>query len=302
MEHREHRSVMVAEVLEALDPKPGEVFADLTLGMGGHARELLLRSGPDGTLLGFDADPEMLERARQTLSEWSSRIELHHLPFDRVADRFGVSGEDGGEGSFDGILLDLGVASNHLDLSDRGFSFVKDGPLDMRLDRSSGMTAAEIVNRRPFSELEQIFRDFGQERFARRVARVIVEVRARRKITRTLELADLVARVVRTPGRGRIHPATRVFQALRIAVNDELGRLERVLEACPRLLRVGGRVAVISFHSLEDGRVKRSFREEARNGRYRLLTKKPLRPGLEEVDLNPRARSARLRAAVRIDS
>lgn len=288
-----HEPVMAKEVLEWLRPRPGNEIADLTLGLAGHSRQLLERLRPGGRLLGIDADPESVALAGELLGEGASDVELLIGHFDEVVRRLPEGRR------FDGVLLDLGISSVQMDSPERGFGFLRDGPLDMRLDRSRGRTAADLLARTSQAELEALFREYGQERFARRVAREIVAARRRRPLRRTVELAELVAGVVSGRSRQRIHPATRVFQALRIAVNDELGRLERALEGWASRLEPGGRIVVISFHSLEDGRVKRFFREQKREGLFSVLTPKPQRPTYEEVMGNPRARSARLRCAER---
>jgi 16S rRNA (cytosine1402-N4)-methyltransferase len=285
-----HTPVLLAETLELLDVRPGGFYVDGTLGLGGHAREILRRSAPHGRLLGLDRDAETLERARAALAPFGERVRLGHADFRELPEL--LAGEQP-----DGILLDLGVSSLQLDSPERGFSFRHEGPLDMRLDRSHGPSAAELVNRLPERELADLIHRYGEERAARRVARAIVAARARRRLTTTLELAELVRGAV---GRGRpgLHPATRTFQALRIGVNRELEGLERALGAAARLLAPGGRLAVIAFHSLEDRQVKQAFRSLRGEG-FQLLTRKPLRPGLAELGANPRARSARLRALAR---
>ncbi len=293
MEYEGHEPVLMEDVLAALNPRPGDHVADLTLGMGGHSRAILTRIQPDGLLYGLDADQEMLERASRVLAPFQESTELRPGFFDRADKVFGWD-----RPCLDGLLLDLGVSSVQLDEPRRGFSFSKDGPLDMRMDPTRGSSAADFLRREPEESLVRIFQEYGQERFARRVAKEIIRHRKVKRLARTGELADLVARVV-PRGRQRIHPATRVFQALRIAVNDELGRIDRVLEKSQSWLKEGGRMVVISFHSLEDGRVKRFFRERYRVGGWELLTKKPLRPTFEETERNPRARSARMRAAIK---
>jgi 16S rRNA (cytosine1402-N4)-methyltransferase len=282
---------MFEQVLELLRPRPdvGFVALDGTLGAGGHAFGLLERSSPDGRLIGLDADPQALELARQRLSEFEGRFELIQRNFREL-------GELGLE-PLDAVLLDLGLSSMQLDTSGRGFSFRSDEPLDMRFDPSSeAPTTAELVNTLPEAELEHILRAYGEEPRARRVARAIVQ---RRPLETTTDLVGAVTAAL-GPARGRINPATRTFQALRIAVNDELGALEAGLDAAVKLLRPGGRVAVISFHSLEDRIVKWRFRGWAEQGLVHVLTRKPLLPDDDETRRNPRARSAKLRAAERV--
>ena len=285
-----HVPVLLAEVLQYLAPEPGQIIVDCTLGGGGHAAAILSCLGPSGVLIGLDQDPAMLERAGKKLGK--DNVRLVHANFARlrdVLDRLGVD-------RVDGILADLGVSSDQLASADRGFSFRLRGPLDMRLDPTApGPTAADIVNRSPERELVRILNEYGEERFARRIARAIVDARRREPIRTTEQLAAIVrAAVPPRYERGRIDPATRTFQALRIAVNRELDALRSFLEQLPRCLRVGGRAVVISFHSLEDRLVKQAF---ANHQLWDRLTKKPVRPSAEEVAVNPRARSARLRAA-----
>jgi 16S rRNA (cytosine1402-N4)-methyltransferase len=284
---------------------------DATLGGGGHAERILELSAPDGVLLGIDADPAAIDAGRARLAPFGDRVILANAFFDDLA-RLAA---EAGLAAVDGILLDLGVSSPQLDTGERGFSFRQDAPLDMRLGPAAGGTAADLVNSLPAADLQRIFRDFGEERYAGRIARSIVATRARTPIRTTGQLADLVGRA-RPRARGeRIHPATRVFQALRIAVNDELGRLQRVLPQARDLLHGGGRLAVISFHSLEDRIVKQFMRQEAKGcicppelpscvcGRrptLRVITSKPISAAPAELRLNPRARSARLRVAERI--
>jgi len=290
------------EVVRVLRPGAGRIFLDGTLGGGGHSEALLA----DGArVVGLDRDRESLEHARGRLTVFGERFVAVQGNFADAAENDVVRAFS----PFDGALLDLGVSSHQLDSPGRGFSFRHDGPLDMRMDPSAGQTAADLVNTAPEEELARIFREFGEEPQSRRAARAIAAERARIAFARTGQLAALIEKVL--PRRGRIHPATRVFQALRIAVNDELGALRRALETIPTLLRSGARFAVITFHSLEDRIVKSFFRSGSEEwldrpewpeprlnpGRCFLdLTRKPLEAGPEEVKRNPRARSARLRA------
>ncbi len=308
-----HLSVMPGEVLELLLPRSGGLYLDGTVGGGGHARLLLEASAPDGRLVGLDRDPAALAKAAATLRPYGGRVHLEHANFveaGAVMARLGISG-------FDGILLDLGVSSHQLDTAERGFSFRQDAPLDMRMDPTQGQTAAALLASATAEELRQIFRDYGEERFAGRIARRIVARRETAPLLRTVDLAELVRDAVpggRVPAR--IHPATRVFQALRIAVNGELDHVARGVAGAIDLLIPGGRLAVISFHSLEDRIVKRLFLEEAKGcicpprlpvcqcghlPRVELLTRKGLRAGEVELDANPRARSAVLRGVRRIN-
>ncbi len=288
-----HVPVMKEEVIRLLSVERGGVIVDGTVGDGGHAAAILKASGPGGILVGVDLDPDALARARGNLSPWEGRFELVRGDFADlpalIPDRLPARS----------VLLDLGVNSSTLADAQRGFSFSVDGPLDMRMDPGGERTAADLVNRLPVKDLEGLFREFGEERYARRIARRIVEARSQKPLKRTGRLADIITRAV--PRRSRIHPATRAFQALRIAVNGELERLERFLEGLPGLLEPDGRAVVVSFHSLEDRRVKRAFREGARRGAWENLTPKPLTPSREEIGENPRSRSAKLRAVRRIE-
>jgi len=291
----DHVPVMVREVLELLGPRPGQVVVDGTVGCGQHARHIVSCLGEDGRLIGLDTDPAMLALAKEALEPWASQVTLIHARFDQlpaVLAELGVA-------AVDGALLDLGgLCSAQLDEATRGFSFQADGDLDMRLDPSTTVLRAEtIVNRASAKELVKLFRDYGQERFAGRIARAIVKARGRGRITRTVALAEIVRRAVGPAPRGkrrRIHPATRVFQALRVAVNQELEGLERGLPAIGQCLRAGGRLVVISFHSLEEGIVKQFVRSGT--GPWAFVERKPRRPTDDEVTRNRRARSARLRA------
>lgn len=281
-----HRSVMPAEALEWLAPRSGGWWADLTVGAGGHTEAILRATAPEGRVLGLDRDGEILEATRRRLAEFGDRVRLvraNYADFARVAQEQGV-------GEFSGVLMDLGVSSFQLDQAERGFSFQQAGPLDMRMDRTQELTAAWIVNHADEEELARIFYEYGGEHRSRRLAHQVVRSRPLRD---TRELAELARRAVGYSGK--IHPATRAFQGLRIAVNDELGSLERGLRAAGERLREGGRLVVISFHSLEDRIVKQFFRA----GGWEILTKHVVRPGEAEERSNPRARSARLRAAAR---
>jgi len=297
-----HAPVMTEEILRVLQPRQGKLFLDGTLGGSGHSAALLAAGA---RVVGLDRDTAALAHARERLAVFGGQFRAVHGNFAAAA----ANPEVLSAAPFDGALLDLGVSSHQLDTAARGFSFRHDGPLDMRMDSSSGETAADLVNTASEEELVRIFREFGEEPQSKRAARAIVGERDRVAFARTSQLAALLERVL--PRRGRIHPATRVFQALRIAVNDELGALRRALETIPLLLRSGARFAVITFHSLEDRIVKSFFRSGSeewldrpewpaprRNpGRCFLdLTRKPLEASPEEVKRNPRARSARLRA------
>ncbi len=288
-EGRWHRPVLLAEVVSFLAPAPGKLIVDATCGTGGHAQALLSRGA---TVIGLDQDPQALALAQERLAPFQDRLQLLQGNFRRLRELLSSLGIR----EVDGVLFDLGVSSLQLDTPARGFSFRQPAPLDMRMDPSQPLTAHEIVNRWPEWEIVRILREYGEERYAGRIARAIVRARSKAPIRSTTELARLVARCY-PPGRHHIHPATRTFQALRIAVNDELAALEEGLEQARELLRPGGVVCAISFHSLEDRIVKHRFREWAAAGEVELLTKKPLRPSPAEVAENPRARSAKLRAA-----
>jgi 16S rRNA (cytosine1402-N4)-methyltransferase len=286
-----HVPVLLAEALEGLAVRPGGLYVDGTVGLGGHAAEILAGSAPDGRLLGADRDTDALEQAEVRLTEFGSRARLVHADFRELPRK--LAGE-----TPDGILLDLGVSSLQLDSPERGFSFQAEGPLDMRMDRTGGETAAEVVNRAPERTLADLIYRYGEERASRRIARAIVAARRQQRIRTTTELAEIVRRAAGRSRRLGLDPATRTFQALRIRVNRELEGLRETLEAFARMLARGGRLVVIAFHSLEDREVKQTFRALGRDG-FRVLTRKPVRPGPSELRLNPRSRSARLRAIER---
>ncbi|MEM2202020.1 MAG: 16S rRNA (cytosine(1402)-N(4))-methyltransferase RsmH [Candidatus Bathyarchaeia archaeon] len=293
---RLHLSVMKEEVIRFLDPKPNENFIDCTVGEGGHALALLERSKPSGKVLGIDADPIILERLKRKVeaADYEKRLIL-------VCDNFANLSEIVEKYSFkrvSGILFDLGLSSWHLEESGRGFSFLRNEPLDMRYNPENPLTAEAIVNFWSLRDIWTILRVYGQERFARRIAEEIVRSRP---LKTTVDLVMAVERA--TPSwyhRGRIHFATKTFQALRIAVNNELENFEKALPQALNIMNEGGRLVVISFHSLEDRIVKNFLREKAKEGLVKILTKKPVRPTMKEVAENPRARSARLRAALKL--
>jgi 16S rRNA (cytosine1402-N4)-methyltransferase len=282
-----HVPVLADEVIRLADPHPGQIWVDCTTGGGGHARLIAERLGETGRLIGLDQDPTMLDRAWPVLD--GLPVTLVNANFDQLADVLRNLRLD----RVDGVLADLGFASDQMDARDRGFSFRDDGPLDMRLNPTAGSTAADLVNRMSEAALADVFFEYGEERHSRRVAKRIVERRAIQPFATTAELADVVRRCV--PRSGGIDPATRVFQALRIAVNDELGALERLLATLPSVVKPGGKAAIISFHSLEDRRVKQAFKTDD----WQPLTKKPVEAGDVETSRNPRSRSAKLRVAVR---
>ena len=296
MEEVRHVPVLLEEVLQVLDCRPGRVYADGTVGGGGHSRGVLEKSSPTGRVIGLDWDEEALERARKNLSPFAGRFELrraNYRDFKVVLESLSIP-------AVDGVLLDLGVSSEQLESRDRGFSFRWDAPLDMRMSQETITTAQDLVRKLPAAELETLLREFGEERWARRIARNIVRARQKGPLRTTRELVGVIERSV-PPHRGGIHPATRTFQALRISVNEELDNLKVFLADAPELLKPGGRLCILSYHSLEDRIVKNRFREWVRGeGRktppFRLLTPKPVVPSEEEISRNPRARSAKMRA------
>jgi 16S rRNA (cytosine1402-N4)-methyltransferase len=291
-----HVPVLAAQVLDALRPVAGEVMVDATIGAGGHARLLVERLGPTGRLIALDRDQAMIDLAQGRLQ--GLPVSFVHVGFDQLREVLEEEGLD----PVNGVLADLGVCSDQLDRAERGFSFGQEGPLDMRLDPTQGEPAGALLRRLNERDLADLFWKYGEERFSRRIARRVVETRRRTPLETTTHLAELVRRCVPHGRRSwkkkpPIDPATRVFQALRIAVNDELRALDRFLAALAGCVKSGGRVAIISFHSLEDRRVKQALRD--RNV-WQEWSRKPIRAGEEEVRQNPRARSAKLRAAVRM--
>jgi 16S rRNA (cytosine1402-N4)-methyltransferase len=336
-----HEPVLLKEVLEWLRPQEGGIFVDCTLGLGGHP-EAILNASPETKVIGIDRDRQALALAEKRLSIFEHRFQAVHATFAELAQALSRSGIT----EVQGVLADLGVSSLQLDRGERGFSFASEAPLDMRMDQSAGETAADLVNRLEERDLADLIFEFGEERGARKIARAIVRERERNPVTTTRQLADIVVRALRIPGRWRIHPATRTFQAVRIALNQELDALEAFIPQAVESLAAGGRLAIISFHSLEDRIVKHGFQREsgrcicasrirgdktaehrrarmrlesihhatregdapdgivcsacgARN-RVRVLTRKPLRPGDDEVERNPRSRSALLRVCERL--
>lgn len=293
-----HTPVLLKEIVAQLQPRSGGLYVDATVGGGGHAREMLRVSSPAGRLIGLDWDEEAIPQARERLNEFGARVQLVRANFaelERVLMNLAVT-------AVDGVVFDLGVSSRQFDEPARGFSFQREGPLDMRMSQQLGATARDVLRRASLEELVSIFQKFGEERRARAIAREIVRARERQQsLETTTQLARLIERVLGLK-RGRIHPATRVFQALRIAVNSELDNLKRGLETAARLLAPGGRMAVISFHSLEDRIVKRFFLEHGRGdaATLRIITRKPVTASDEEIRDNPRARSAKLRVAEKI--
>ena len=297
-----HLPVLLEEAMSFLCPRDSGQYCDATVGVGGHARAIIERSAPRGRVIGIDRDAEVLNLAKENLAPYGDRVRLVHAPFSRIRSVL----EQSGALPLDGCVADLGVSSIQLDQPERGFSFRRSGPLDMRMDQSQGETAADLLQRMDEEELARLLHDLGEERFARKIAHAVTYSRESGELTSTGALASLVARSVphREPGKD---PATRVFQALRIAVNDELGELDRFLQEVPGCLRPGARLVVIAFHSLEDRVVKRRFRalasgDAAEPGatRFRILTKHVITASESELARNPRARSAKLRAAERL--
>jgi 16S rRNA (cytosine1402-N4)-methyltransferase len=271
-----------------------KLIVDCTIGEGGHAEKILKNLGPSGILLGIDQDQDALVAARERLAPFGKRVDLIWNNFTNLEK---ILREKGIE-KVDGMLFDLGVSSLQLNRGERGFSFLREGPLDMRMDKAQRIKASHLINNLSYKELKEMIYTLGEERWAKRITRAIVREREKRPITTTGQLARILERVF--PHRGRINPATRTFQALRIKVNRELENLREVLPQAVDSLKKGGRICVISYHSLEDRIVKNSFKEFARQGRLRILTKKPVTPREEEIRMNPRSRSAKLRAGERI--
>lgn len=289
-----HVPVMVREVIGILSPRLGGVYIDATVGTGGHTLEILKYIGPEGRVLGIDRDAETLYIARQRIND--NRVILRKGLFSEMRE----IAKDERIAEVDGVLFDFGFSLLQVKDMERAFSFFSDYPLDMRMDRSKGLTAEEIVNTYPATELERILREYGEERLANRIAKEIISRKSRERIRTCKELADIVARVYGRRGRGRIHPATKTFQALRIAVNDEINEIKAGLKNAIDLLKKGGRLCVISYHSIEDRMVKNFMKDSEKEGILRILTKKPQIPRYEEVISNPASRSAKLRGAERI--
>ncbi len=309
-----HTSVLADETIQLLAPRAGGVYCDATLGGAGHARRILEASQPDGRLIGVDRDPTALDAARAALAPYGDRVTLVHGTFGELPSILGALGV----GPLDGMLIDVGVSSPQLDVAERGFSFSKEGPLDMRMDPTRGETAEQLIRRISIDELADILREYGEERYAGRVAREVKEAVHGGGARTTTQLAAVIARAIPKASQRheKIHPATRTFQALRIAVNRELEELDAFLAAFPDLLAAGGRCVVIAFHSLEDRRVKERFRDLEWTSRLpadlaaaagerttpicRVLTKKPVTASDAELAGNPRARSAKLRATEKV--
>ena len=297
MNRPQHVPVLLEEALKYLNVRPGGVICDATIGLAGHSSEIAKRLGAKGKLICFDRDLEAMEAAKARLEEVRAEIgdEMPKMVFEPRA--FSEASSVIEPGSLDGLLADFGVSSLQLDEAHRGFSFRTDGPLDMRMNTRSGETAEQVVNQEDENELADLIYEFGEERRSRRIARAIVRARP---ITTTAELAQIVSAAAPSMKGDKIHPATRTFQALRIRVNNELGEIQSLLKSAGSLLKPGGRLVLISFHSLEDRLVKDDFREAGRNKVYEVLTKKPVVAGEQEEMRNPRSRSAKLRAAAKI--
>lgn len=292
-----HLPVLTEEVLNYLQPQSGHVILDCTVGNGGHAMKLLEKMKPEGLLIGIDKDREILQVAKQMLSKTATMgtFKLYHADYSEVDEVLRQAGVE----KVNGVLLDLGASSVQFDQAERGFSFAKEGPVDMRMDRSAPGTARDLIRRLSERELEEILKKYGEERWSKRIARAIQREEKQAGVTSTRQLAAVIERVV-PRGKSKIHPATRVFQALRIAVNRELESLEVFLEKVHNYMRTGARIVIISFHSLEDRIVKQKFIERANQQVFKVLTKKPVTPGEAERENNVRCRSAKLRAAERI--
>ncbi|MDD5252297.1 MAG: 16S rRNA (cytosine(1402)-N(4))-methyltransferase RsmH [Candidatus Omnitrophota bacterium] len=299
VEEKLHIPVMLREVIDYLDPKPGQIIVDATVGTGGHSLEILKRIIPGGKLIGFDRDENSLAVCRQRFSEFNGSFELVHANFvdlDQVLEKQGITG-------IDGIVFDLGISTYQLKDMERGFSFQQEGPLDMRMDQSSYISAYDLVNNLNESEISDILWNFGQERWHNRIARLLVQERKVQPISTTVQLADLVMRAIPyryRKGYYRIHPATRTFQAVRIAVNRELEILESSIRKAVAILKKKAKICVISFHSLEDRVIKHTFRALKADGLIDIITAKPMTPVASEVVINPSSRSSKFRVAERI--
>ena len=294
-----HIPVMHREVIESLNISPNAVIVDCTLGLAGHSKMIVEKMGPEGKLIGIDRDNQSLAKAKENLGDCEAQCEFVHDDFrhiDRILSERSIN-------HVDGILMDLGISSFQLNNPQRGFSFKNDGPLDMRMDQESYISAYDLINSLSEEEISSILKNFGEERYHHRIARHLVEQRSKTPFQTTQELSEAIVKSI--PGHSRhqkIHPATRAFQAFRIAVNRELEALEITLDKSIDYLRPGGRICVIAFHSLEDRIVKHKFRAYVKDNKVKLITKKPLWPTEEEVEENSRARSARLRVAERIQN
>ena len=291
-----HIPVLTLELVELLEPGEGMVIVDATIGGGGQASAMLERMKGKGLLIGIDRDPEAISFCRASLISFAPNLKLFNARFSQLDEVLAQAGIE----EVDRIYFDLGVSWHQLSQPERGFSFLRDGPLDMRMNPAEGEPAWKLLNQLNEKELEKIFREYGEERYSRRVAKAIVQARKQGKeLKRTRQLAELVEKAVRK-GKQRVHPATRIFQAIRIYVNQEMEELKLGLEKAFNYLRAGGRIAVISYHSLEDRLVKNFFKEREKAGELKILTKKPIIPSPEEKKQNPKSRSARLRAGEKL--
>ncbi len=297
MNKPQHVPVLLDEAMEYLNVQPGGVYVDATLGLAGHSAAIAKKLGGKGRLICFDRDPQAMEAAQVRLGEVKAELGAEMPEVVYVAKAFSEAASELAPGSVDGLLADFGVSSLQLDEAHRGFSFRSEGPLDMRMDTRSGETAGQVVNQEDENELADLIYEFGEERRSRRIARAIVRARP---ISTTAELARIISAEAPSMKGEKIHPATRTFQALRIRVNNELGEIESLLKSAPSLLKPGGRLVLISFHSLEDRLVKDAFREAGRSKVFEVLTKKPVVAGRQEEMRNPRSRSAKLRAAQKV--
>lgn len=308
----EHVPVLLNQIIDILAPNPGEVFVDCTLGGGGHSKEILKRILPDGQLIGIDQDKNALNAARNNLQEYENNVIFVHSNYEQLNE---VLKEHSPRG-IDGILFDLGVSSHQLDEKERGFSYMQDAPLDMRMNKDNPFSAEELINTYSVEELTKIIKDYGEEKWAKRIAQFIVDARTKEKIVTTGQLVEVIKAAIPAGARREgPHPAKRTFQAIRIAVNRELEVLEETLETAVKWLKRGGRIGVISFHSLEDRIVKEKFKYLAldcicppqlpicqckKNAEIKILTRKPVTAAQGELAENPRARSAKFRAAIKI--
>ena len=290
----EHTPVLLNEVIEYLNLKENKLIIDCTIGEGGHAKKILESLGPSGILLGIDQDQDALVAARERLAPFGKRVDLiwgNFINLEKIL-------REKKMGKVGGILFDLGVSSLQLNRKERGFSFLREGPLDMRMNKAQRINVSHLINKTSYKKLQNILYEFGEERWAKRIARAIIREREKTPVTTTTQLARIIERAV--PYRGRIHPATRTFLALRLRINGELENLREVLPPTVDSLKKKGRICIISYHSLEDRIVKNSFKDCAHQGKLKILTKKPITPTIEEIRVNPRSRSAKLRVGERI--
>ena len=287
-----HKPVMTNEVMDFLKPSPGKFFLDCTVGGGGHAKSILTASRPDGFLFGLDRDLNAIEAAQENLSEFKGRFELHHVRYSNMTEVLNVDTLQ----KIDGVLIDCGVSSHQLDSPDRGFSFQNDAPLDMRMNQLGGPSAADFLQSISEKDLADVIYQFGEERNSRKIAKNIIQYRKDQKLHTTFDLVDAIKKSFPFRHYWKTNPATKTFQAIRMAVNEELYEIEKTISFLLQTLEPGSRLVVITFHSLEDRLVKNLFRQASNEKKVQLLTKKPLSPSKEELDQNPRSRSAKVRA------